>query len=1269
MAAVELATGFVTLAVSTQNISADINKMFKGADKQAGAAGRGMGQALKKNFESANSIDLDDMRREVEAGEAKITSVIERSSQAQAKSRRAVEIAEAELNEKRASGRASASQLMKAEDKLTLARQKSEAASVAAKADLEKYTQELRNSKSALAEAESAAENAAKGSVSAWAGVGQRIKAGLSGDFKSAFNGIEGGASRAADDVAGEFTAAGDEASDGFSEKLIGGLKGLGGLAAGAGIGVSLASGITGGMEREKLGDKLAAQLNLAGPEAEKAGSVAGSLYAGAWGESLDETHDAVSAVMSSIPGMMDAPSEAIEGVTSQALDLATAFDLDVNESVGAVGVMMREGLATDANAAFDLMVGGMQRVPAGFRDELLPALTEYSGYFGDLGISGETAMNMMIRGAENGTIGIDKMGDAVKEFQIRSTDMSKATSGVYDTLGLDMQDMTNMLLAGGDSAQDAMGQIVQGLMEIEDPAARAEASIALFGTPLEDLSVNEIPKFLGMLDPAGDKLDDFAGSSAKLGDTLNNNTATAFEALKRGISQGFVDIVGNLAMRATDLYESLKPVGDWLNEHKGTWGPFAIGIGLVAGAVIGWKVATALLTSGLWAQAAALAAAYAPITAIVIGIGLLVGGIIWAYNNVEWFRDMVDTAWAKIKEWTAALVTWWTETAFPAVVDALTWVGDKFTWLYENVVKPVWQWIKDAVAAVVDWFTGTVVPNFQAAMDKLGLFFDFLYRNFIAPFVFLFKLAINGVRAWFENTVVPAFQKAIGFLGDKFRWLNDHVIQPVWSWIQHKIAVFMRWFDMKRAELQVRLARLGDKFKALYNEYVKPAFDWIKDKLTSVWNWVSDHVFDPFKRGLGRLQDAFTDVKNGIGDAWDKLKAKVKEPISFVVNKVVNPFIEGYNKINNAWSGSDIGTIGGFRKGGYTGNVGRDEVAGVVHGREHVTRAESTADVERHAPGFLDRLNRHGAAALGEFNNPAHMAVGAGVYGGKGSFRNPLQHAIYRTGTMNVSGGAPGWGLSSAINMLDRATSIRVKRGPQGANGVNVTAAPLPAWWAGYYQGNSVMLNNNVMGGSSPLARRTVATHELGHALGLPHSDPGGGQSIMSYANMYRHNSVTGADVAALSAIYGGTGRAGSSPVSDGGIFDVFDTIMKFVTGPLKDLKKQIEGNVFVGMATGLAQKIVDGVIEKGKSLMGFGAAAPDGVWDAPVGTVHRLPQGTSTIYNGTGGNEFFQRVAPGSTSGGGMHFHGDVYATDPEQLFRTYEKRANRREALHVA
>jgi len=1451
--------------------------MFKGADAQAGKTGKSMGKALKSNFESANQIDLDDLRKEVETGEAKITSVIERSSQAQAKSRRAVEIAEAELNEKRASGRASASQLMKAEDKLALARQKSEAATAAAKSDLEKYTKALDESKSALADAEAAAGRAAEGSVSAWAGVGQRIKAGLSGDFKTAFSGVEGDAAASANDVAGEFTQAGGEASGGFSSKLMDGLKGIGGLVGVAGIGASLAAGVVGGMEREKLGDKVAAQLNLAGPEAEKAGTVAGNLYAGAWGESLDETHDAVATVMSSIPGMMDAPAASLEGVTAKALDMATAFDVDVNESVGAIGVMMREGLAPDANAAFDLMVGGMQRVPAAFREELLPAFTEYSGYFGDLGISGETAMNMMIRGAENGTIGIDKMGDAVKEFQIRSTDMSKATGEVYDTLGLDMQDMTNMLLAGGDSAQDALGQIINGLTEIEDPAARAEAAIGLFGTPLEDLSVNEIPNFLGMLDPAGDALDNFAGSSDKLGDTLNNNTATAFESLKRGISTAFVDAVGGAAIKMTELYNAVKPVGEWLSKYADVWGPFAVGIGLVAGAFGAWTLAASGASIATGALATVMGVLTAPITGIVVGIGLLVGSLIYAYKNIGWFRDAVDFAWDRIQVATSWLIdtfknlgsntarefgvikgaalavgAWFSGTLVPWFRSALAAIGGFFTALNTNVIQPVWQWIKGAISNVVTWFTGTIVPNFHKSINALGQFFDFLYRNFIAPFVWAFRMAVGAVSAWFRDNILPVFKRAIAAIGAAFRWLNDSVIQPVWSWIQYKIGAVANWFNTKRLELQARIAALGEAFKRLYNAYVKPVWDWIKSKIQAVgnwfrdvlvpafrgaiqrvadkfsefktrvntvwegvktllrngWNWISGNVFDPIKSGLNTLKDSFTRTKDGIGKTWDKLKAKVKEPIAFVVNKVINPFIGGYNKLNNFWSGTDLNEITGFHAGGYTGPGSKYQPAGVVHADEYVIRKESQNDLSRNAPGLLDNLNKYGSKALGyatggHVGGPQYAGPGTSVFGLR-SFSNPLQSMIRQYGEMVVNpigGISPTWQVRQSAAAWNGVSGIGVRIGKPGSGPtvhLHESANPpflpsgVPNWAGVYYGNNQIALNPNSNVARNPGMAKAVTVHEMGHALGLPHAHQGNGaHSIMNYNTMYRAGGVpTIADVRALQAIYpGGSGKAqspGSSSGDDGNVW--LDQIKNLVTKPIDAAKDMFKSNKFVQMPLGIADKMVEGVIDKAASLIGLGGGdsgpagsgqvtkwmttalkkkglfseanlasgvrramqesggdpravnnwdvnalrgdpskglmqtigatfrqymepghsdifnaidnilasinytmarygslragwdrpggyadgglvKPGNVWDDPVGTVHRLPQGVSSIYNGTGGAEYFQRVNPDQPTGG-LNIHGDVYTVDETQFAnKVFRKMDQRRSLAYVA
>lgn len=60
------------------------------------------------------------------------------------------------------------------------------------------------------------------------------------------------------------------------------------------------------------------------------------------------------------------------------------------------------------------------------------------------------------------------------------------------------------------------------------------------------------------------------------------------------------------------------------------------------------------------------------------------------------------------------------------------------------------------------------------------------------------------------------------------------------------------------------------------------------------------------------------------------------------------------------------MAAFGGFRKGGYTGNAGVDEVAGVVHGKEYVFDAASTARI-----GIANLENlRSGKGISGQFSN-----------------------------------------------------------------------------------------------------------------------------------------------------------------------------------------------------------------------------------------------------------------------------------------------------------
>lgn len=323
---------------------------------------------------------------------------------------------------------------------------------------------------------------------------------------------------------------------------MIGGWGPAAGLAAGA-LGVMMAGELLdqffGALERDRDRDRLGAALGLSDGDTMRAGRIAGQLYADAYGESLGEVNAAVEAVGSTLAPFDSwlGDDATISRLTAKALDFANVFGVDVAQAVQKAGAMVESGLARDADHAFDLMVSGIQKVPSELRGDALDAVEEYAQHFASLGISGEEAMGLIVEGSRGGRYELDKVGDSLKEFGIRATDMSAASVEAYEAAGLNAEEMSAKILEGGPAAREAMQEIARGLGRIEDPVKRANAAIALFGTPLEDMSVNDIPAFLATLGDLDGGFGDVSGAAADMGTQLNDNLATDIEGIKRKLS------------------------------------------------------------------------------------------------------------------------------------------------------------------------------------------------------------------------------------------------------------------------------------------------------------------------------------------------------------------------------------------------------------------------------------------------------------------------------------------------------------------------------------------------------------------------------------------------------------------------------------------------------------------------------------------------------------------------------------------------------------
>ncbi|WP_037182591.1 hypothetical protein [Rhodococcoides fascians] len=489
-----------------------------------------------------------------------------------------------------------------------------------------------------------------------------------------------------------------------FSSSIDDNAKRLGAMAiaaAGVGSAMELANQAIAADSQNNL---LTAQLGLDPAESAMAGQLAGELWSQNFGGSMEDVNTAISAVASTLGNFTDDGSAYIGELTKSAIVLSDTFGVDVAESTQTVNNMIRNGFAKDGVEAFDLLAKGMQSVPAAMRGEILPVMDEYAVSFAAAGMSGRDAMGVVVNAAQGGQIAMDKAGDSIKEFIIRATDIGDvAAQDAIKGLGLDATQMATDLLAGGEAAGSAFNQIVGGLQKIESPTEQAAASVAIFGTPLEDLSKNKIPEFLGQLGNGASAIGDFEGTTSSMGATLTEGPAAGFESLKRSLQGG--------------LMEGLESAATWVQNNIGVAQGLAVGLGVLAAAYVAARVAavgyavgqgiaavasgsgaaalagntialgaytiasgiargaTAVATGVQWAFNAALSAN--PIGLIVIAITALVGGLIWFFTQTEIGQKIVTGAWNAIKtgwDWLYGALS----TGISAVGDALGWMGDK---------------------------------------------------------------------------------------------------------------------------------------------------------------------------------------------------------------------------------------------------------------------------------------------------------------------------------------------------------------------------------------------------------------------------------------------------------------------------------------------------------------------------------------------------------------------------------------------------------------
>lgn len=1171
-AAVELATGYVTLTVETSQVSKAIGKAFNAGESIAVTTGQRMSKALASNLNKVETTGLDKLQAEFEDAGAKaeqaaakvknsqdrLAASIEQASRKRADARRQVEIAEQRLTELQDKGTASASQLMAAEDKVTRARQKYVDVSRSGITSVTAFQKEVASSKEAFAKAEAGVDEArnalkkfesdAKAAAAeteqtgnrfsrAFAGVKQKISASFNGAFDSA----KAEAKDAGDAMEREFKDAGKKSGGGFKESFKGAFAGLA-----AYVGVQE---VIGGFKSAIMG--------------------AGD---------LEQSVGAVDTVFKENAGAMHAWAREASTTLGLSANSYNEFSTLIGSQLKNAGVPMEE-------------LGGKT-------NELIGLGADLASMFGGTTAEAVEALSAMMKGE---TDPIEKYGVSINEAAMNAKALELGIQKTGGSFSEQEKYLIRMALLYEQTA-DAQGNFAREADTFQGKLQRASAQWENISAKIGELFLPALTGAMGFIgDFALPAIEEFVGGIRAFRE--------AWIAADGDItSAGFPGLMESLAYKLRTTY-------DWLVATSPYWGPFAAGIAIVTAAYWAWVGATTALTVAKTALAAALKAVSWPITLIIAGIGLLVGAVIWAYNNIGWFRDLVQTAWSQIQVAIGYVVDWWTTTGWPAIQAGLQILGQWFTWLWQNIVVPAWQaisqaiqtawttYIQPALAAVWSFIQGTLAP-----------IFIWLWQNIVVP---AFNAIVAIIKWAWETIIVPLFRFVVAVvqtvLAPVFTWLWNNIITPVWNGIVLAIKIAWTSIEIIFGLINGFLRNiLGPTFRWFWDNVINPVWSWISDKIGKVGGFIADTVFPKIRSALDVLKTAFEGTKDGIGRAWDGLKSVVSAPIKFVVNTVINDgMIAGYNKLNDFWSGKDLAKISlGFKVGGYTGDGPADEVAGLVHKGEFVLPKTATqALIKERGMGFLETLRhyggghassgvsgaaashcRHCAQAAGAAvshqtsaptSGPPPSGPGGGLWGG-------LQQQISATGRLyipkmnfmgvNTERVAQAWMGRSAVQIIPGSGSPSISFNQGGAG----------TW--GFYSGHNIWLQPGVPAGM----RQATLIHELGHALSLFHTMNRG--SIM-HPVMQGPTWPSSLDYGSLVRAWGKPGE-GVKTYSGGGDsgFDLLGEIAEKLTSPVKKLfgtaREKFSGNGFTDMPIGIGEKMLDSIVDWARKSGGDSAA-----------------------------------------------------------------------------
>ena len=708
------------------------------------------------------------------------------------------------------------------------------------------------------------------------------------------------------------------------------------------------------------------AQTGASAKEMEKFSDSIERVYSHNFGESMQDVAEAMAQVKQQT-GEID-PSK-LEKMTENGIALRDTFGFDLNESMRAVNMLMKQfGITSDQ--AFTLVVKGAQN-GLDKNGDLLDTINEYSVHYKQQGYTADEFYNSLINGSASGTFSVDKLGDAMKEFGIRTKDTAKSTDEGFKLLGLNADQMRKDFAAGGDTAQEATQKVLKSLFSMDNQVKQNQAGVDLFGTMWEDLGVEGVKALMDVSGKAATTTDAMKQlNDVKYAD-VGSSIASIGRALQSEFLQPLVDqvtpAVANFAKAFVEKIPAVKETISEVADKLQAWIPLFAGIGtamatyFVVGKIQAFITAIKSGAAALKLMKVAQLALNAvmslnPFGLIVAGIAAAVAAFVVLWNKSEGFRNFWIGLWDTVSSAFSAvwngIVNFFTVTipgAFNSAKEAVSgFVSGVLQWFQQlpgrisefigNVLTSIGQWainMRDKAIEAGQNFLNGVITFFQNLPENIGFALGFaigtvarwgvdlwtkaveIGKTFLENVVTFFRElpgniltfltnTITNVTAWAVNMKQKAVETGKNFITNVVNFFKQ-LPGRISAFLQNVITSVAAWaINMKNKAIETGRNFLNNVV-SFFTQLPGRVASFLSNVISNLTSWVSNMG----KKGKEGAKNMFDAVVNGIKSLPDKVLSIGSD----IVHGLWNGIKGAGSWLKDKIMGFGEGIINGFKK------------------------------------------------------------------------------------------------------------------------------------------------------------------------------------------------------------------------------------------------------------------------------------------------------------------------------------------------------------------